>query len=245
MVRNPDGTATKNIYYTNALAKEILQENEGKGLKFVHAGVKMFVKQDAPALDICPWRIQTDGLRLLETWVGPDRIVKLQKKETLRRLLIEMFPKFHGDEYKQLGEVGEQILPMKMGCCVLVVEPSVDEEGLPERMVFPLWKSIQSLNLMLPKEERKALLLRLFNDNTELVNMSKGWVGKQGTDKDQQADGQPKDADVKDTAASEATLTAVKEGGSPEAVVVEAGVQVENHKPSDDDDEDGGVIIID
>lgn len=39
-------------------------------------------------------------------------------------------------------------------------------------MVFPLWKSLQSLNLMLPKEERKALLLRLFNDETPLVNLT-------------------------------------------------------------------------
>lgn len=180
MVRNPEGAATKNMYYTNALAKEILQENEGKGLKFVHAGLKMFVKQDAPAPDVCPWRIQTDGLRLLETWVGNERVVKLHKKETLRKLLIEMFPRFHGEEYKNLGEVGEQVLKLKMGCCVLIIEPSDAEDGLSERMVFPLWKSVQSLNLMLPKEERRAMLLRLFNDDTPLVNLSKGWVGNKG-----------------------------------------------------------------
>lgn len=39
-------------------------------------------------------------------------------------------------------------------------------------MVFPLWKSLHSLNLMLPKEDRKALLLRLYNDHTPLVNSS-------------------------------------------------------------------------
>lgn len=39
-------------------------------------------------------------------------------------------------------------------------------------MIFPLWKSLHSLNLMLPKEDRKALLLRLFNDETPLVNLS-------------------------------------------------------------------------
>jgi multisite-specific tRNA:(cytosine-C5)-methyltransferase len=39
-------------------------------------------------------------------------------------------------------------------------------------MVFPLWKSVHSLNLMLPKEDRRALLLRLFNDETPLVNLS-------------------------------------------------------------------------
>jgi multisite-specific tRNA:(cytosine-C5)-methyltransferase len=189
MVRNPDGTATKNIYYTSELSKEILQENEGKGLKFVHAGVKMFVKQDAPSPEVCPWRIQSDGLRLLEAWVGPERIVRLRKKETLRKLLIEMFPKFNGEEGEQLGEVGEQVRKLGMGCCVLIVEPTetnenpADGEGLKERMVFPLWKSIQSLNLMLPKEERRAMLLRLFNEDTPLVNMSKGWTGGEKKEK--------------------------------------------------------------
>jgi multisite-specific tRNA:(cytosine-C5)-methyltransferase len=171
MVRNAERTATKNIYYTTALAKDILTENEGKGMKFVHAGVKMFVKQDAPAPDVCPWRIQTDGLKIVEIWVGQERVVKLWRKETLRKLLIEMFPKFHGEEYKNLGEVGEQVMGMGMGCCVLIVEPREGEDGLGERMVFPLWKSIQSVNLMLPKEERKAMLLRLFNDGGELVNL--------------------------------------------------------------------------
>ena len=179
LVRNPEGTATKNIYYTTALGKDILSENEGKGMKFVHAGVKMFVKQDAPSPDVCPWRIQTDGLRIIEMWVGKERIVKLWRKETLRKLLIEMFPKFHGEAYKDLGEVGEQVKEIGMGCCVLVVEPAQesegrnqeDGEGLTERMVFPLWKSIQSLNLMLPKEERKAMLLRLFNDGSDLINL--------------------------------------------------------------------------
>ena len=181
MVRNPDGTATKNIYYTTGLAKDILTENEGKGLKFVHAGVKMFVKQDAPSPEVCPWRIQTDGLRIIEVWVGKQRVVKLWRKETLRKLLIEMFPKFNGDYYKQLAEVGEQVRgpEMGMGCCVLVVEPREDEkESLTERMVFPLWKSIQSLNLMLPKEDRKAMLLRLFNDGSDLINLQHHPGGK-------------------------------------------------------------------
>lgn len=39
-----------------------------------------------------------------------------------------------------------------------------------ERMVFPLWRSAYSVNLMLPKEERRAVLLRLFDDDTPLVN---------------------------------------------------------------------------
>lgn len=172
MVRNAEGTATKNMYYTTALAKEILQENEGKGMKFVHSGVKMFVKQDAPSPDTCPWRIQTDGLRILETWVGKKRKVKLRQKATLKKLLVEMFPRFQDDDWASLGELGDQMRDIGMGCCVLEVEPSEAEGGFSERMVFPLWKSIHSLNLMMPKEDRKAMLLRLFNDDTPLQNMN-------------------------------------------------------------------------
>jgi multisite-specific tRNA:(cytosine-C5)-methyltransferase len=129
MVRNGTGVASKNIYYTTALAKSILQENEGKGMKFVHCGVKMFVKQDVPNTDVCPWRIQTDGLRILEPWVGTQRRVRLWKRTTLRKLLIEMFPRFNGDEWKKLGEIWEQLKEISMGCCVLQIEPSEEEDG--------------------------------------------------------------------------------------------------------------------
>lgn len=37
-------------------------------------------------------------------------------------------------------------------------------------MVFPLWRSLYSLNLMLPKEERRAMLLRLYNIDTTPAN---------------------------------------------------------------------------
>lgn len=37
-------------------------------------------------------------------------------------------------------------------------------------MVFPLWRSLHALNLMLPKEDRRALLLRLFNQNVQPIN---------------------------------------------------------------------------
>ena len=39
-------------------------------------------------------------------------------------------------------------------------------------MVLPLWRSLHSVNLMLPKEERRAMLLRIFNDDTPLVNIT-------------------------------------------------------------------------
>lgn len=40
-------------------------------------------------------------------------------------------------------------------------------------MVLPLWRSLHSVNLMLPKEERKAMLLRLYDDDSPLEDHSK------------------------------------------------------------------------
>ena len=74
-------------------------------------------------------------------------------------------------------------------------------------MVLPLWRSLHSLNLMLPKEDRKAMLLRLYNEDTPLMDHSKDRFSRDRTDaniKDEPAgeikDGEKEeeaDADVK------------------------------------------------
>ena len=129
MVRNAGGEPVKAIYYTTELAKEILTKNEGRGMKFVHSGVKMFVKQDAQGQDVCRWRIQSEGLPIIEGWVGEDRVVRLHRRDTLQLLLREMFPKLSNDGWKSLGEIGERVRDIKMGCCVLRVEASEEEGG--------------------------------------------------------------------------------------------------------------------
>lgn len=130
LVRNAQAVPTRTIYYSSALARDILVHNEGQGIKFVHCGVKMFVKQDAQREEICRWRIQTDGLRLLEPWLGPARSVVLTQRETLRRLLVEMFPMVEGDGWKELGEIGERVRDIPMGCSILYIEPTGEEGGL-------------------------------------------------------------------------------------------------------------------
>ncbi|KAK3073001.1 tRNA (cytosine-5-)-methyltransferase ncl1, partial [Teratosphaeriaceae sp. CCFEE 6253] len=134
LVRNPAGDPVKGIYYSSQLVKDILSINaEGKGMKFVHAGVKMFMKQDVQGqADVCRWRIQTEGLPIVEGWVGEGRVVRLHKKATLRMLLIEMFPKVGGPEgeegWRALGEIGEQVRDIGMGCCVLRVVPASETD---------------------------------------------------------------------------------------------------------------------
>ncbi|KAI1658473.1 S-adenosyl-L-methionine-dependent methyltransferase [Daldinia decipiens] len=170
MVRNATGEPAKAIYYTSALLRDILSENEGRGVKFVHGGVKMFMKQDAPSAEVCRWRIQSEGMPIIQGYVGPERVIRLTNKETFRRLLKEMFPKFIDDDWKKLNEIGERAKEIGMGCCILIVEPDGSDPDFSERMVLPLWKSFHSLNLMLPKEDRSAMLLRVFNDTSPVIN---------------------------------------------------------------------------
>jgi len=216
LVRNGAGDPAKSIYYTSSLVRDILVHNEGRGIKFIHGGVKMFVKQDAPSADVCRWRIQCEGLPILQAYVGPDRVVVLREKETFRRLLVEMFPKVADGQWAELGEIGERVRDIRMGCCVLRVEPDGSDPDFDERMALPLWKSFQSLNLMLPKEDRSAMLLRIFNDTTPLINIG---LKKKGEQQQQQQaaaaaaleDGEAGAEEAKENPGAEAATTAMED----------------------------------
>ncbi|KAF5022264.1 hypothetical protein F66182_5703 [Fusarium sp. NRRL 66182] len=172
MVRNEMGEPAKAIYYTSALLRDILIENEGRGIKFIHGGVRMYMKQDAPSADVCRWRIQAEGMPILQGYVGEPRVVHLHNKETFRKLLIEMFPRINDGKWERFDEIGERVRDIGMGCAVLRIEPDGTDPDFRERMALPLWKSIHSLNLMLPKEDRSAMLLRIFNDTSPLINIA-------------------------------------------------------------------------
>ena len=86
-----------------------------------------------------------------------------------------------------------------------------------ERMVFPLWRSLHALNLMLPKEDRRALLLRLFNKDVQPINT----IGKP------------------DQASSELVDEAISAGGDADNTASNAnedtddgGVKLNEHVPS-------------
>ncbi len=130
MVRNVTGEPSKAVYYTASAARDLLVENESKSVKVVHAGVKMFVRQNVGRLNTCKWRIQMEGLSILEPWLGEKRAVRLRHRDTLRRLLVEMFPKFDHGGWQGLGEIGETIRDIGPGCCVLRIEPSDGPDGL-------------------------------------------------------------------------------------------------------------------
>ncbi|KAF1833668.1 S-adenosyl-L-methionine-dependent methyltransferase [Decorospora gaudefroyi] len=171
MVKNKEGLSLNKIYYTSDLAKVIISQNKDRGMKFIHCGVVMFVSHRMKDLDRnqAPWRLQNEGIRILEPWAR-KRIVKLENKKTLHQLIIEMFPKLPKEGDTGLGEVGDQLQKMDVGCCFVRVEKD-EEKGIPFRMVLSLWRHPGSANLMVDKDDRRAMLLRLFNEkDTEIIN---------------------------------------------------------------------------
>lgn len=215
MVRNAMGEPAKTVYYTSALVRDVLTANEGRSVKFVHGGVKMFMKQDAPSAEVCRWRIQSEGIPILQGYVGQERVVVLRNKETLRRLLIEMFPRISEGEWQKLDEIGERVRDVGMGCLVLRIEPDGSDEDFSERMVLPLWKSFHSLNLMLPKEDRSAMLLRIFNDTTPLVNSILKRDQKAAEQKAEGENGAAAEAATEGEAVADTEATGDDDGGAP------------------------------
>ncbi|CAI6327186.1 unnamed protein product [Periconia digitata] len=214
MVKNKEGLLLNKLYYTSALAKTIISANKHRGMKFIHCGVITFVAHKIKDKDLmrAPWRLQNEGIRIVEPWAN-KRIVNCTSKATLHKLLIEMFPKLPRDGSHDIGEVGDQLKDMEIGCCFVRIEQSAGEDGFPFRMVLPLWRHPGSANLMVDKDDRKAMLLRLFNE---------------------------KDPDIKNHVADKAKAVeaAKANGGGEEMEVEEAERELEEAKEEEGGDAD-------
>ncbi|ODQ52014.1 S-adenosyl-L-methionine-dependent methyltransferase [Saitoella complicata NRRL Y-17804] len=163
MVRNAAGIPTRGIYFTSARAKSILLLNaqEPPRMRFVHAGIKMFTKQDsgAAADEIeCKWRVQSEGCRVVAPFIGEDRVVTAPMA-AFEILLKEAYPKL-----SQIGPILRAQLEQKtFGCVVLKVDPRENPAlNMSIPIVCPLWKSKASTNLMVSKQDKSAMLLRMY-----------------------------------------------------------------------------------
>jgi multisite-specific tRNA:(cytosine-C5)-methyltransferase len=103
-------------------------------------------------------------------------------------------------------------------------------------MVLHLWRSLHSLNLMLPKEERRAMLLRLFNDSTPLQHLTRADADKVKNEvKDEGNTSSAGSPDVKENmgdAVNGATHVGEETKVENENGVDETGDEMEEEKPS-------------
>ncbi|KAH6633070.1 S-adenosyl-L-methionine-dependent methyltransferase [Boeremia exigua] len=202
MVKNKEGLSLNKIYYTSGFAKTIINANKDRGMKFIHCGVVMFVAhkiKDAQYMH-APWRLQSEGISILEPWASA-RIVTCTQKSTLKQLVAEMFPKLPKEGPHGLGEVGDQLQAMDIGCCFVRVEADPAQE-IPFRMVLPLWRHPGSANMMVDKDDRKAMLLRLWGEtDTEIINHVADKARREA-EAEAEADGEDAKAEAEDAKAS-------------------------------------------
>ena len=103
-------------------------------------------------------------------------------------------------------------------------------------MVLPLWRSLHSLNLMLPKEDRKAMLLRLYNEDTPLMDHSKDRFhnkAQAGANANADADIKDESVDIKEEEEEEEEAREEEEG-------VDADVKDEMAATKGEEGEEGG-----
>lgn len=101
-------------------------------------------------------------------------------------------------------------------------------------MVLPLWRSLYSLNLMLPKEDRKAMLLRIYNEDTPLMDHSKDRFNKRPSPTAESlVSGRASDTESQEAAAAE----------EQERVAVTMAREETSFHSDKDDEVDGGVAI--
>lgn len=113
-------------------------------------------------------------------------------------------------------------LPTSIQCASPLRTDSADRCA-SERMVLPLWRSLHSLNLMLPKEDRRAMLLRLYNDDSPLLDSSKDRFHNQ------------RNGDATDTAAMD-EKSAVDEGDEVDSAAPDRPEDGEGDVGMDDED---------
>jgi len=107
-----------------------------------------------------------------------------------------------------------------------------------ERLVLPLWRSISSLNLMLPKEERRAMLLRLYNDETPLFDHTQARKAGVATSSTTSTNGATAEGAKEDIVLEDETA-------EPETLVDEDGGVKLNADILDDGDEDEAMVDVD
>ncbi|ODQ82012.1 hypothetical protein BABINDRAFT_31874 [Babjeviella inositovora NRRL Y-12698] len=160
LVRNAQGEPIRTIYYVAPAIRDILSANEQK-LKFIHAGIKLFVSQRGEGE--CLWRAQSESLNVLEHALGPERRISCNP-DMLLKLCQQSFPHLPSlAEAEADVAFVEEAKKFEIGCVFLTVNRG---EG-KEQLFLPLWKGKNSINLMVSKAETYELLYRVFGIVTE------------------------------------------------------------------------------
>ena len=145
-VRNATGDPLRAIYITTPLVQELLNRNPT--IRLLSAGTRLFVRQPDPNCKIdCLWRIHSDGLGLVDSFLADDRVVNAKVDEIWDLLK-------SGTQFPLIRSLSpnlrDRITEMGNGGFVIRVDPSkskITEMNVPFSM--PMWKSPHAVKYVL------------------------------------------------------------------------------------------------
>ncbi|KAL2316128.1 Multisite-specific tRNA:(cytosine-C(5))-methyltransferase trm4b [Schizosaccharomyces pombe] len=168
-VRNQSGIPVRSIYFACSLFKEIIEANTNR-VKFVHGGVRFFVKQEISQLlkdfslkankDICNFRIHSNGVNIISPFLNEKHFYDAGL-EDLKILVKNEYP--HVEQFSESGMLKKEFEKMPLGCNILRVDAQTKDGALMDMLILqPIWRSPTSCNLMLARKEKQNLSLELF-----------------------------------------------------------------------------------
>jgi multisite-specific tRNA:(cytosine-C5)-methyltransferase len=163
-VRNQDIKALRSVYLCSPLVKSIMEHNNYTKIRLINCGVKVFIRHGSVEDAIPNFRFAEDGVDVLLNDVDQAKLVTGGIKE-LRKLLETYYPLC--DSFSEPFSSTIKALPF--GSALMRVG-SGEWEGAHLRypLNYPIWKSQNSICLMIDKKSKSALSLRLFGtDVTE------------------------------------------------------------------------------
>lgn len=146
---------------------------------------------------------------MMRQFVSDVRVMSVQLKEVIT-LLQSPYPKV--SEFSE--SIQDRLTALPTGCCIFEFDPALEEnknqpnprwegQGLTgfvkSKLVFPVWKAQVSLNMLLNKQERRSLAMRLGVDCIDTPHVVEGGAKGTAAKKTVEASGSAADVSAEDS----------------------------------------------
>lgn len=154
-IRNDKGDLGKIIYLSDPTIKSILMENEKK-LELINSGLKLFVSQRNTEVEM-KYRVHNEAVDLVYPLLTSKNRTIVSDYESFKVLLVEKYPKYDQFENK---EFVSKVKSVSQGCAFITLKLKNELE-----LIYTIWISKNSTNLMLSDKEKHQILLRYYPES--------------------------------------------------------------------------------
>ncbi|KAJ1975729.1 tRNA (cytosine-5-)-methyltransferase ncl1 [Dimargaris verticillata] len=174
-----EGTRQRAMYMVSTDIKAVMSVARNERMRVVNTGIKCFSRNDIDNTP-CNYRIHAEALPLLFPYLGEARKVQLPLDDA--KLLLETSG--HVNFTMLSPGLQDQVQPIDLGCCIGILNVTKDETkeeakdkqdgglGLTTvagTMTLPLWRGKGSVNILLSKQDKGSVYMRLFGTPIKLA----------------------------------------------------------------------------